>query len=271
MEKLTIFIDTELKEKMSKYDLNWSDICTKAIEKELEALEQSKQNISDCFDIDIDIDLVKPTTWNTSELNPKVYKVLKKGWVETFGTDTLSPPPPSSKEVKKIWKIFQDDDNWDEDDFREKYSEFPDPKINPSAQWWLVYNCLNSEDDFYELDPTDWEFIEFFAKFVYDGKVLDEIVLLDPFKLSYIDIDYRDNLPSKSGIYFVIDDSKIYYIGMTRDLYRRWFNHHRQDDFDNIPNPLKISFLELPLQYLSQLELDFIKRFKPLLNIVGNR
>lgn len=49
-------------------------------------------------------------------------------------------------------------------------------------------------------------------------------------KLVHIDLKYRDLLPEKSGIYYVLDEQLIiWYIGQAKNLRSRWSgnNHHR--------------------------------------------
>jgi hypothetical protein len=43
-------------------------------------------------------------------------------------------------------------------------------------------------------------------------------------------IENRDKLPSESGIYFVIRDSKVIYIGKAKNVWQRWQHHHRLPD-----------------------------------------
>ena len=129
----------------------------------------------------------------------------------------------------------------------------------------LVSWYLQSNESVIEYMP----FIQFVSKFVFDEQLVS-ITDLNPFRLSSLAIQDKDDLPEESGIYFIIDESKIYYIGMSKNLQNRWYSHHRQDDFDKIPN-LSIAYINcLPVNYLISIERTLIQHFIPKLNKQNN-
>ena len=74
-------------------------------------------------------------------------------------------------------------------------------------------------------------------------------------------------LPGRdSGIYFLIKDDKIVYVGMSSDLYRRLATHvmgQMGRQFD------RVTWLKCPLAKCSGLESYYIRKFKPPLNKAG--
>ena len=112
-------------------------------------------------------------------------------------------------------------------------------------------------------------FVEFLSKFIFNYQFVD-VNDLNPFHFKSVKIEERDELPEAPDIYFVIDESEIYYIGISKNIQERWYSHHKQPDLDPFPN-LRISYLDcLPQHYLKSLESTLIKHFKPRLNIKEN-
>jgi hypothetical protein len=282
MEKFEISINKELKEQMQKYDTNWSELCRKAIQDEINHLESNNSNINNL--IDTDIDNISSVTKQSKipELPRNVYKIFKEAWKELFGD---SPErfvnhiaPPSSQSLKDWWK------NWYNPNYWENLEHFEYP-LDEDANFILSdFDCLNIQDNlviecFHKSEDIDQDillehpeyscFIYFISRFLFDGKIL-ELNEIDPCLLESVEIDNRDNLPEESGIYFVRDKDNLYYIGMTKNLQERWYNHHRQDDFDKINN-LKIAYLKgIPQYYLNSCETTLIEYFEPQLNIKNN-
>ena len=114
-----------------------------------------------------------------------------------------------------------------------------------------------------------WDSFIAFNKRLALAEVID-VNGLNPFNFKSITIEDRDELPEESGIYFVIDNSNIYYIGMSKNLQQRWYSHHKQAALDSFTN-LRIAYLDcLPKHYLKNIESTLIKHFKPRLNIREN-
>lgn len=280
MEKFEISINKELKEQMQKYDTNWSELCRKAIQDEINHLESNNSNINNLIDTDIDniSSVTKPS--KIPELPRNVYKIFKEAWKELFGDSpervSNHIAPPSSSSLKNWWK------NWYNPNYWENLEHFEYP-LNEDGEFILNFNSFNDQDlliqEFFnksqEIDQDIWLyseypcFIYFLSRFLFDGKIL-ELNEIDPFLLESVEMDNRDNLPEESGIYFVRDQENLYYIGMTKNLQERWYNHHRQDDFDKINN-LKIAYLKgIPQYYLNSFETTLIEYFEPQLNIKNN-
>lgn len=280
MEKFEISINKELKEQMQKYDTNWSELCRKAIQDEINHLESNNSNINNL--IDTDIDNISSVTKQSKipELPRNVYKIFKEAWKELFGD---SPErfvnhiaPPSSQSLKDWWK------NWYNPNYWENIEHFEYP-FNEEGELILDFNPSNEQDllvegfrnKSQEFNEDIWFhseyqcFIYFLSRFLFNGQIL-KLNEIDPFLLESVEIDNRDNLPEESGIYFVRDTENLYYIGMTKNLQERWYNHHRQDDFDKINN-LKIAYLRgIPQSYLNSCETTLIEYFEPQLNIKNN-
>ncbi|MFN5514356.1 MAG: GIY-YIG nuclease family protein [Cyanobacteriota bacterium] len=87
--------------------------------------------------------------------------------------------------------------------------------------------------------------------------------------LPYVNFSDLKNLPTCSGIYFVLDSNHIfYYIGKAENIQKRWKNHHRKDQIENIhvKYPVKVFWLVWNLDDLDNAEKYFINCYKPLLN-----
>ncbi|MEH2029822.1 MAG: helix-turn-helix domain-containing protein [Nostoc sp.] len=76
----------------------------------------------------------------------------------------------------------------------------------------------------------------------------------------------RQNLPSISCIYFVLENGWLVYIGRFKDLRFRWRQHHRYHDFQHLEN-VKIAWLEISEpSLLHEIEMALIAWFEPYLN-----
>ncbi len=88
-------------------------------------------------------------------------------------------------------------------------------------------------------------------------------------ELPCVDFDNLTNLPNVSGIYFVVDSNNIFhYIGQAENLQKRWKNHHRKFQIEQINQkyPVKVFWLVWNKEDLNTAEKYFIERYKPLLN-----
>lgn len=84
--------------------------------------------------------------------------------------------------------------------------------------------------------------------------------------LPSVSLETKQCLPRFSGIYFVLENSEVIYIGRSQNLQRRWLNHHKMKEFSARPAQLKIAWLECDAAILATLESTFIELFKPELN-----
>lgn len=66
-----------------------------------------------------------------------------------------------------------------------------------------------------------------------------------------------------SGVYFLIRDGKIVYVGKSMNVHSRIATHQRSKEFD------RINFVECPEESLHRLEQMYIRKFNPELNIAG--
>jgi hypothetical protein len=75
-------------------------------------------------------------------------------------------------------------------------------------------------------------------------------------------------LPPITGIYFVITDDRVMYIGQTRNLVRRWANHHRLRQVDALRTFIAWGAVDpaVSSQQLSEMEHFCIGHFRPPLN-----
>lgn len=71
------------------------------------------------------------------------------------------------------------------------------------------------------------------------------------------------SVPDTSGVYFLIRDGVIVYVGQSKSVYARLAKHKATKQFD------RVAVLECKESDLLSLEALYIKKFQPVLNIVG--
>ena len=82
----------------------------------------------------------------------------------------------------------------------------------------------------------------------------------------------RLKLPKRSGIYFLMDDSTVLYVGKALNLRARHSKHESVFKFDQLHKlpTLSIRYMTIPINTdidLEDIEKAFIKRFRPILNV----
>ncbi|KAB8316123.1 hypothetical protein SD81_028490 [Tolypothrix campylonemoides VB511288] len=93
------------------------------------------------------------------------------------------------------------------------------------------------------------------------------IAQVDPLALPSLPLAERSQLPKCSGIYFVIKDGDILYVGRTANLYQRWLAHHIWQHLYGVSGELRVAWLECSdTELLPAVEKAMIVHFKPLLN-----
>lgn len=90
---------------------------------------------------------------------------------------------------------------------------------------------------------------------------------INPLDLPSMPLGERNNFPSISCIYFVVDsESQVVYVGRTNNLKNRWIRHHRREDIKLIQNA-SVAWLEVTdIDSLAELEQSIIERLNPQLN-----
>ncbi|MEM8612139.1 MAG: GIY-YIG nuclease family protein [Cyanobacteria bacterium P01_H01_bin.105] len=85
-----------------------------------------------------------------------------------------------------------------------------------------------------------------------------------PNRWTSVRLEERTKLPQTSGVYAVINRRKIYYIGFSTNLNRRWRGkgHHRFAQADRLRRP-SLHYLPLPKQHAKTLEKVLIARYSP--------
>lgn len=287
MDKITINIDIEysLKERMSQLNCDWSLICKQAIESELKRLETQSngEDLKELIDIDFTDNSSELAKFDVPVFPRQVYQLFKEIWVDSFHSFYPEKKPPTSNQIKQLWQTWYSP-LFDEAEWWENWEETRREEIEKSVaiaySRKIQYTEVEAQKEFlldfaveslnsYCLDPTYTAFIEFVSKFIFGGELIN-FNNLTPFQLDSVNIEDKDDLPEESGIYFVIDKFNIYYIGMSSNLQKRWYDHHKQQELSSLQN-IKISYLDcLPKHYLKNIESALIEHFKPKLNIVGN-
>ncbi len=97
----------------------------------------------------------------------------------------------------------------------------------------------------------------------------------DVLSLPWLPLAQRNKLPNVPGIYFVLEDERFIYIGLSRtSILRRWWNHSKMKHLEPREGEIKIAWLECHATLLLPvIESALIARFgKPELNRKrGNR
>ena len=93
--------------------------------------------------------------------------------------------------------------------------------------------------------------------------------------LPWLPFNERVELPNVPGIYFVLEDDRVIYIGLSKiSILRRWWTHPKIEDLAHRKGEIKIAWLECrATELLPVIESALIDRFgKPELNLKwGNR
>lgn len=76
----------------------------------------------------------------------------------------------------------------------------------------------------------------------------------------------RTELPNSSGIYFVLWGDVIVYVGLAKNIRRRWYRHHRENDFNNLKGDVWIAYEKVRESKLEDMEQYFIVELNPPLN-----
>ncbi len=276
MQKFIIYLDQELKTEMAQYEVDWSEICSEAIRLKINSLNNNQNDLNNENDltqlIDIDIDSTTSSKMSQSktkipDLPKQLYDTFREVWKDFYHWD-CGNKPPTSKQIKKLWKL------WYEPSLYQEEGRYLNKRNNFSERNSLSENA-QEQLELFEQFAEQWGygrctgFGEFITKFVYEGELLN-ITELNPFEFTSVTIEEKDDLPPNSGIYFVIDTDTIYYIGMSKNLRNRWYNHHKEKALEDYPN-LRISYIDsLPVHYLESIETTFIEHFTPRLNIKKN-
>lgn len=92
----------------------------------------------------------------------------------------------------------------------------------------------------------------------------------DVLSLDWLPLEERRILPNVPGIYFVLENDRVIYIGLSRkSILRRWWNHSKLSDLSERRGEIKIAWLECrATELLSTIESALITRFgQPELNL----
>lgn len=96
---------------------------------------------------------------------------------------------------------------------------------------------------------------------------------IDPLALPYVRMSELIYLPTCSGVYFVIRESgEVIYIGRSVNIRQRWRAHNAQKELCNIRDlesarHTRVAWLQAEKSEIAQLEIRFIRQFKPRLNV----
>jgi hypothetical protein len=101
-------------------------------------------------------------------------------------------------------------------------------------------------------------------KITLTGKSKSEIIIEMIKGLPSVEIEKRKTLPNAEAVYVVWALDKILYIGQTKDLCRRFNNHHRLVEFLNCD--AKIAWFDAEGSDRLEIESDLIEAFCPELN-----
>lgn len=96
----------------------------------------------------------------------------------------------------------------------------------------------------------------------------------DVLSLSWLPLARRQELPNVPGIYFVLENERVIYIGLSKtSLLRRWWTHNKIQELNARAGEIRIAWLECrALGLLPVIESAMLLRFQPELNVkMGTR
>jgi len=200
----------------------------------------------------ISVDL-EPLPSNLKEIPmmyPELYKPLKKALEESF---SFNKSNLSSKKVKQWWEEWYDHELLttsgdldletcleDEDERENDISGYIDSEYFVLRTEFLEDLECNCE----EVGFLHYDFV-YFSSFIFDLFYFTKEEDFKDLNLeSFAEIDFinKDELPHKSGLYFVVEDNNIYAFGFTKNLYYHWDNHKLNKKI-NSENNIKILFI----------------------------
>lgn len=229
--------------------------------------------------VSIDLEPLPPNSEEIPMMYPELYKPLKKALEENF---SFNKSNLSSKKVKQWWKEWYDHELLatsgeladirsfleDEDEREADISGY----INPQY-FTLRTEFLNElEDHCMELGFLDHSFV-CFSSFIFDLFYFTTHEDFNDLNLDYfaqIDFINRDELPYKSGLYFVVEDDNIYAFGFTKNLYYHW-EKHKLNKKINSKNKIKILFIILDSnRYLHNMANNLFHDYLQKINLDNN-
>lgn len=77
--------------------------------------------------------------------------------------------------------------------------------------------------------------------------------------------DRKTELPRTSGIYAITEKGKIFYIGRSGDLNKRWRSHHRYSQAERLKDP-RIAWIILDKNKINRAEKVCIEQYRPAWN-----
>jgi hypothetical protein len=228
----------------------------------------------------VNVDL-EPLSSNSKEIPmmyPELYTPLKKAIEECF---CLSQSKFSTKQVKQWWKEWYDHqllinsgdidiDSFleDEDKREEDISGYID-----SEYFELRMEFLKDLENYCEeLGFLHYDFV-YFSCFIFDLVYFtkeQDFNDLDLDNFAQIDLVNRDELPHKSGLYFVVEDKNIYAFGFTKNLYYHWQNNKLNKKIDN-KSKIKILFIIVDSnRYLHNMANNLFENYIQKINLENN-
>lgn len=102
----------------------------------------------------------------------------------------------------------------------------------------------------------------------YNRSILQRYTMqtVNPLALPWTPLKWKNALPGCCGIYFVLSEGKVIYIGRSKSISRRWLNHHRYEMIAAYPD-VRIAWMEVSDEFLlREIENALIQYFDPPLN-----
>ena len=90
-------------------------------------------------------------------------------------------------------------------------------------------------------------------------------ISVKPSQLPSKPLSDRANFPTCSCVYFAQAGKDIVYVGKTKNLRKRWKNHHRFAQLEKLAD-IRIGWMAVTDPWMSAIEQDWIWSYKPSLN-----
>ncbi|BAQ62967.1 hypothetical protein GM3708_3373 [Geminocystis sp. NIES-3708] len=228
--------------------------------------------------VSVDLEPLPSDSKEIRMMYPELYTPLKKAIENCF---CLSKSKFSTKQVKQWWKEWYDHQlliNSGDIDI-ESFLEDEDKReadisgyIN-SEYFELRTEFLKDLEGYcQELGFLHYDFV-YFSSFIFDLVYFtkeQDFNDLDLDNFAQIDFINKDELPHKSGLYFVVEDTNIYAFGFTKNLYYHWENHKLNKKI-NSKNNIKILFIILDSnRYLHNMKNNLLHDYLQKVNLNDN-
>lgn len=180
--------------------------------------------------ISVDLDLETSKDQNIPTMDSEIYIPIKKALEEIFSFDKSSF---STKKVRQLWKQWYDHQLSMGSGYvtAESFLEEEDQR-EAEISGYINHKYFQLRTGFFEhlenycMDISFFDYdLAYFSSFLFDLFYFTNNEDFNNLKLDlFAKVDFlnKDELPHKSGLYFIRENNNIYGVGFTQNLYQHW-------------------------------------------------